>query len=138
MSISTLRKIYIVILVAVVVLMVIWIVQDPSDYKLLAKGAGLLIACIVAIIKLESHYSAAAERTYERQYQDLIGNAFTENKSAKKQLIKGLILFNEKNMMRQSHGLTICEKTACFRQIMRPYSQFAHYAFPREKAMMKR
>ncbi len=96
MSISTLRKIYIVILFAVVVLMVIWIVQDPSDYKLLAKGAGLLIACIVAIIKLESHYSAAAERTYERQYQDLIGNAFTENKSAKKQLIKGLILFNEK------------------------------------------
>ena len=46
--------------------MVIWIVQDPSDYKLLAKGAGLLIACILAIIKLESHYSAATERTYEK------------------------------------------------------------------------
>ena len=96
MSISTLRKIYIVILVAVVVLMVIGIVQDPSDHKLLVKGAGLLIACIVAIVKLESRYSAAAERTYELQYQNLIGNAFAENKSAKKQLIKGLILFNEK------------------------------------------
>ena len=53
MSISTLRKIYIVILAAVVVIMVIGIVQDPSDHKLLVKGAGLLIACIVAIVKLE-------------------------------------------------------------------------------------
>ena len=138
MSISTLRKIYIVILAAVVVIMVIGIVQDPSDHKLLAKGAGLLIACILAIIKLESHYSAAAERTYEQQYQDLIGNAFAENKSAKKQLIKGLILFNEKKYDGLWCSLTACEKTAWFRRIMLPYSRSVHYASPKEKPMMKR
>lgn len=95
MTISKLRIIYIVILIVIIVIMGVTIFRNPSDIKLLAKCATLIVAYIVAIAKLESRRSSFAGRVYELKYQDLIGDAFTNNKSARKQLIKGIILYND-------------------------------------------
>ncbi len=95
MTISKLRIIYIVILIAIIAIMIVTIFRDPSDRKLLAKCASLIIVYIVAIVKLESWRYSFAGRNYELKYQDLIGDAFTNNKSARKQLIKGIILYND-------------------------------------------
>lgn len=95
MTISKLRIIYTVILIVIIAIMVVTILHDPSDIKVLAKCAVLIVAYIVAIAKLESWRSSFVGRAYELKYQDLIGDAFTNNKSARKQLIKGIILYND-------------------------------------------
>ena len=95
MTISKLRIIYTVILIGIVAIMIAVIIHDPTDIKLLAKCVVLIIAYIGAIIKLESRRSSFAGRSYELKYQDLIGDAFANNKRAKKKLIKGIILYND-------------------------------------------
>ena len=95
MTISKLRIIYSVILIAVITIMIVRIVQNPTDVNFMVKGAALLIACIAAIVKIESWRHSFAGRNYELKYQDLIGEAFTDNQSARKQLIKGIILYND-------------------------------------------
>ncbi|MBR4208444.1 MAG: tetratricopeptide repeat protein [Lachnospiraceae bacterium] len=95
MAVSKLRILYIVILIAIIAVMIVTIVSDPSDRRLLIKCASLIILYIAAIIKLESRRNALAGKHYALQYKDLLKDAFTDNRSAEKQLMKGIVLYNE-------------------------------------------
>lgn len=91
---SKLRTLYIVILLIIVAVEVVTLIKDPTNIKLLVKGASLIVIYLLTITGIYHRHSFLAEKHYESQYRDMIGDAFVNDRASRKALMKAITLYN--------------------------------------------
>ena len=92
---SKLRTLYIVILLIIIAVEIVTLIKDPSNTKLLIKGASLIVVYILAITGVYRRHSLLDEKRYESQYRDIIGDAFLNDRASRKSLMKAISLYND-------------------------------------------
>lgn len=70
------------------------------DYKAAAQVAGVLVVYMIAIVGTQAKQAKYMRHTYERDYADIIKDAFNDNKKAYKKLMKGIDCYNKNNYRR--------------------------------------
>lgn len=91
---SKLRTLYIVILLIIVAAEIITLIKDPTNIRLLVKGASLIVIYLLTITGVYQRHSFLAEKQYESQYRDILGDAFVNDRAARKKLMKAITLYN--------------------------------------------
>ena len=95
MTKSKLRIVYIVILLIIVAVEITTLITDPTNIKLLAKGASLILVYVLTITGIYYRNSSLAAKHYESQYRDIIGNAFINDRASRNKLLKAITVYNQ-------------------------------------------
>ena len=95
MTKSKLRILYIVILLIIVAVEIATLITDPTNIKLLAKGASLIVVYVLTITGIYYRNSSLAAKHYESQYRDIIVNAFINDRASRNKLLKAITVYNQ-------------------------------------------
>ena len=149
---SKLKILYIVILVMIIAVMIVLLIKEPTNTKLLAKGAVLIVGYVCAIAGVKLKRSPLAETVQkascEAQYRDIIGDAFMDDRKSRKALLKAVTLYTDnrydeavaaldrlrmKCVSRRDHSAVLFFQAKCFserelyRDAIRTYEELAQY-----------
>ena len=92
---SKLKILYIIILILIVGVEIATLINDPSNTKLLIKGAYVIVIYICAIFGFRSRNGILEEMRYKSNYRDIIGDAFKDDRKARKSLLRAISLYND-------------------------------------------
>lgn len=152
MKLSKLKILYIVILLIIIVVMVVLLIREPTNIKLLSKGAVLIVGYVCAIAGVKLKRSPLADTVQkaacEAQYRDIIGDAFQDDRKSRKALLKAVTLYTDnrydeavaaldrlrmKCVSRRDHSAVLFFQAKCFserelyRDAIRTYEELAQY-----------
>ena len=92
---SKLKILYIIILILIVGVEITTLIKDPSNTKLLIKGAYVIVIYICAIFGFRRRNGIFEEMRYNSSYRDIIGDAFKDDRKARKSLMRAISLYND-------------------------------------------